>query len=98
MGSLIGGLSLIRISIYGLLCYRLMCKSAGCMLQVRVLFRPSSVEVWALGACAAYHIHIPKLYQQIATERCTFKANSKRQKVYLLLHKRSDAEWRFLKG
>ena len=66
--------------------------------QVRVAYRPTSVEMWAIGASAAYHIHLPKLYQVIVPERCTFKANSQRQKVYLLLHKQADAEWRFLKG
>ena len=62
------------------------------------MFRPTCIDMWAVGNQAAYHICIPKLYQPIVTERCTFKANSQRQKVYLLLHKQSDAEWRFLKG
>ena len=62
------------------------------------MFRPTCVEMWAVGSKAAYHIHIPKLYQTVVPERCAFKANSQRQKVYLLLHKQADAEWRFLKG
>ena len=67
-------------------------------MQVRILFTTQSLEMWAVGATAAFHIHIPKLYQPVVLERCTFKANSQRKKIYLLLHKRADAEWRFLKG
>jgi len=30
--------------------------------QVRTLFAERAVEVWAVGAAAAYHLHLPRLY------------------------------------
>ena len=62
------------------------------------MFRPGAVEMWAVGGSTAFHLHLPKLYGRVVPERCAFKANSQRKKVYLLLHKQADAEWRFLKG
>lgn len=77
---------------------RLLSRHLAPVLQVRVRYMARATEVWAVGSAAAYHLYLPKLYQPIVAERCTFKANTKRQKVYLLLHKQADAEWRFLKG
>ncbi|KAL4419953.1 hypothetical protein ABPG75_007051 [Micractinium tetrahymenae] len=66
--------------------------------QVRVLFGGQHLEMWAVGASVAYHLHVPKLYGKVVTKKCSVKVNQKAKKVYLLLHKECDAEWRFLKG
>lgn len=56
------------------------------------------LEFWADGTTKTYHMHVPKLYGRILPERCKVKANSKRQRIYVILHKDSDISWRFLKG
>lgn len=119
--------------------------------QVRTLFGPDFLEMWAVGGGAAYHLHLPSLYGRLQPKKCGFKVNQvrgeqrlrlwedtnaqgvlrcwgldsihapvhpcpppppphpptppppfpstqKAKKVYLLLKKESDAEWRFLKG
>ena len=66
--------------------------------QVHVVFEERSLEVWAEGAIITHHLHVPKLYSRILPARCKVKANSKRMRVYILLHKDSDIQWRFLKG
>ncbi|KAK9904265.1 hypothetical protein WJX75_008055 [Coccomyxa subellipsoidea] len=49
-------------------------------------------------AAQEMHLLVPKLYSRILPERCKVKANSKRQRIYIILHKDSDISWRFLKG
>ncbi len=65
---------------------------------MRTLFGERSLEMWAVGSQAAYHLHLPQLYGRVIVKKCRAKVNTKAQKVYLLLHKESDAEWRFLKS
>ena len=66
--------------------------------QVRTKFGDRSLEMWAVGCQAAYRLYLPKLYGRVLTKRCRAKVDTKARKVYLLLHKESDAEWRFLKS
>ncbi len=66
--------------------------------QVRVKFWPTSLEMWAVGNHAAYHLHVPRLYGRVVVKKCMLKVNSRTRKVFLCLCKEADAEWRFLKG
>lgn len=66
--------------------------------QVRTKFGERSLEVWAVGAQAAYHLYIPRLYGRLILKKCRVRVKPASRKVYLLLHKESDAEWRFLKS
>lgn len=66
--------------------------------QMRVLFKERSVEMWAVGEVAAYHLHIPKLYGRVLPQRCTLKIGKASGKVYLILRKDSDAPWKYLRG
>ena len=67
-------------------------------LQVRVKFGEKALEVWAVGAAAAYHLHLPKLYSRVVPARCSFRVSAKSKRLTVLLYKVADAEWRFLKG
>ena len=51
-----------------------------------------------MGAEAAYHLHLPKLYSRVVPRRCSFRVSPKSRRLTVLLHKVADAEWRFLKG
>lgn len=65
---------------------------------MRACFSERSLDAWAVGHAAAYHLHIPRLWGRVLPRRCSVKVNEKRKKAYLMLHKESDAEWRFIKG
>ena len=84
------------------LLHRVLSRGATCnrpvSVQVRTLIRDTSLEVWAVGQQAAYRLHLPRLYSRILPDRSILKVNSQRQKVYLLLHKVSDAPWPFIKA
>ncbi len=62
------------------------------------MFQHRSVDLWAVGERTAYHLRINKLYGSILPERCKVKLSSSQDKLYVILHKQADAEWRFLKG
>ncbi|PRW33610.1 FAD-dependent oxidoreductase [Chlorella sorokiniana] len=66
--------------------------------QVRTRFGTQSLEMWAVGEAGAYRLYLPRLYGKVLPHKCHAKVNQKARKVYLLLHKESDAEWRFLKS
>jgi hypothetical protein len=65
---------------------------------VRVKFGERSLEAWAVGAKAAYHLHVPALYGRVIPARCRARAVLPSRKLILVLHKESDAEWKFLKS
>lgn len=46
--------------------------------QVRTLFTPSSLEMWAVGAGAAYRLHLPRLWGRIIPGKCRAKVNQVR--------------------
>ncbi|KAG7668077.1 hypothetical protein NADE_005116 [Nannochloris sp. 'desiccata'] len=66
--------------------------------SVRSLITERSLEVWAVGNDGMYRLHVPRLYGKVLPSRCKIKVNESRMKVYVVLHKEKDAEWRFLKG
>lgn len=66
--------------------------------SVRSLITERSLEVWAVGNDGMYRLHVPRLYGKVLPSRCKIKVNESRKKVYVVLHKEKDAEWRFLKG
>lgn len=66
--------------------------------NVRTKFGERSLEVWAIGELAAYRVHVPLLYGKILPNRCTVKVNQKKKKVFVVLFKETNSEWRFLKG
>ena len=41
--------------------------------QVRVLFGERSLEMWAVGQAAAYHLHLPRLYGRLIVHKCGVK-------------------------
>eukprot|EP00887_Chlorella_sp_A99_P000159 scaffold16.g159.t1 len=41
--------------------------------QVRVVYTPQSLDAWAVGRAAAYHLHLPRLWGRIIVKRCGFK-------------------------
>ena len=43
--------------------------------QVRVLFGVLSLEMWAVGQGAAYHLHLPRLYGRVVPKKCSVKVN-----------------------
>lgn len=66
--------------------------------SVRSMIAERSLEVWAIGLEGAYRLHVPRLYGRILPARSKVKVNEKKKKVFVILHKEKDAEWRFLKG
>jgi hypothetical protein len=66
--------------------------------SVRSLITERSLEVWAVGTEGMYRLHVPRLYGKVLPNRCKIKVNESKKKVYVVLHKEKDAEWRFLKG
>ena len=47
-------------------------------MQVRVLFGVLSLEMWAVGQGAAYHLHLPRLYGRVVPKKCKVKVNQVR--------------------
>jgi hypothetical protein len=66
--------------------------------SVRSLITERSLEIWAVGNDGMYRLHVPRLYGKVLPRRCKIKVNESKKKVYVVLHKEKDAEWRFLKG
>ncbi|KDD72145.1 hypothetical protein H632_c3791p0, partial [Helicosporidium sp. ATCC 50920] len=64
--------------------------------DVRTLFGAQSLEVWAVSPAAAHRLSVPKLWGRVVPSRC--RVRTKGARVTVVLHKESDAEWRFLKG
>eukprot|EP00873_Tetraselmis_striata_P034685 jgi/Tetstr1/454949/TSEL_041810.t1 len=58
---------------------------------------PGSLDLWAVGAKAAYRFYVPRFYQQVLVDRCTIVYSPKKQAVLVRLHKYSTEPWRFLK-
>lgn len=79
-------------------CVALTLPEAVCIDDVRTLVTERSMEVWAVGREGAYHLHVPRLYGRVLPPRTKVKVNEKRKKVYVTMHKETDAEWTFLKG
>ena len=44
--------------------------------QVRVLFGERSLEMWAVGQAAAYHLHLPRLYGRLIAHKCSVKVST----------------------
>jgi hypothetical protein len=69
---------------------------------VRTLVTPRSLEVWAVGAGAAWRLHAPLLYGRVLPERTRVRARAGAgggaTRVVVALHKETGAEWRFLRG
>ena len=65
--------------------------------QVHAVFGERRVELWAIGK-QAYHLHVPRLYSRVLPEGCSVRADSRRQRVRLLLQKDTKRSWCFLKG
>ena len=56
--------------------------------DVRCHFGERSLEMWAKGADAVWHLHIPRLYKKVLPERNCFKVvKGKANKVVISLHK-----------
>ena len=66
--------------------------------SVRSLSTERSLEVWAVGELGAYHVHLPRLYGRVLSDRTKVKVNQGKKKVFILLHKEKNAEWGYLKG
>lgn len=66
--------------------------------DIRFRATETSLEAWAVGKEAAYHLHIPKLYGKILPERSKVVAKEGRNRIILILHKEKNSEWCFLKG
>ena len=80
------------------ICVMMVLPEAVPLAAVRSLITEHSLEVWAIGAVGAYRLHVPRLYGRVLPSRCKVKVNEKKKKVFVVLHKEKDAEWRFLKG
>jgi hypothetical protein len=69
---------------------------------VRTLVAPRSLEVWAVGAGAAWRLHAPLLYGRVLPERTRVRARvgagGGATRVVVALHKETGVEWRFLRG
>jgi hypothetical protein len=66
--------------------------------SVRSLITERSLEVWAVGQEGMYRLHVPRLYGKVLPNRCKIKVNESKKKLYVVLYKEKDTEWRFLKG
>lgn len=44
-----------------------------------MLFGSQHLEMWAVGASTAYHLHVPKLYGKVVTKKCSVKVNQARR-------------------
>lgn len=40
-----------------------------------MLFGERHLEMWAVGAGAAYHLHLPRLYGRLIPQKCRAKVN-----------------------
>jgi hypothetical protein len=66
--------------------------------HVRSVITETSLDVWCIGAQGAYRLHVPKLYGKVLPSRCRVRAKPEKNKVFIILFKEKDAEWRFLKS
>ena len=80
------------------ICITLTLPEAVPIASVRSMITEKSLEVWAIGIEGSYRLHVPRLYGRVIPPKCQVKVNEKKKKVYVMLYKEKDAEWRFLKG
>jgi hypothetical protein len=66
--------------------------------NLHVVFDTHAFEMWAIGESRAYRFFVAKLYKEIIVERCSFRAVPKKNRVVIILHKRNNLYWRFLRG
>ena len=66
--------------------------------QVRYKFAVQGLEVWAVGAAAAYRLHLPHLYGRVLPAKCAVRVRPGSCRLVVVLRKEADAAWPFLRG
>lgn len=65
--------------------------------RLRAGFSATAAEVWAVGAAAAYRLHLPALYRRVLPGRCRARV-SRGGRVTVRLFKLESEPWRYLQA
>ena len=65
---------------------------------MRCKFGARSLDVGAVGAAAAYRLHVPLLYGRVLPARCSVRVRPASRRLVVVLRKEGDAPWAGLRG